>query len=184
MTTKEYQVVCPSCGDFWHTSVELGEAEACTRCGDYFYVTDNDVLRVQQGSCATWGQALGYAYLYGERIRIHYGDTTTGRDWMEEYDTMGTVSKTGGSNPRYILLPRKDSIGGGAIGESIVKITAGKKVLYCNANYHQPFVHVVHEDMYDVYFDKTLQVRFETWDQAARYVRFIRGDVNTKGGRA
>ncbi|MFH1740063.1 MAG: hypothetical protein ABIH23_13720, partial [bacterium] len=30
------------------------------------------------------------------RIRVFYGDTITGRDWMEENDTMGIVGRSSG----------------------------------------------------------------------------------------
>ena len=45
-----------------------------------------------------------------ERVRIFYGDTETGRDWMEIYNTIGTIGRScgvrnkKGEDKKYFLL--------------------------------------------------------------------------------
>jgi len=70
------------------------------------------------------------------RIRLFYGDKETGRDWNEEYQTMGYISRSGGSKPIMILVNNVCSYGGGAIlTDCIVKITKNGRTLYQHPNY-------------------------------------------------
>lgn len=74
------------------------------------------------------------------RIRIFYGDTTTGEDWLEDYDIMGTIGRTYGIIQSPILLKSWNSIGGGLIlTENIVKITIDKRIYYIHDKYHINF---------------------------------------------
>lgn len=82
---------------------------------------------------------LENARINHERIRIFYGDVNTGRDWMEIYDTMGTVGRSCGSVKIPLLLNKRTSNGGGAIlDHCIVKITIDKIIVYTNVNYYLP----------------------------------------------
>ncbi len=91
--------------------------------------TDNKVIEV-----------LENARKSESRIRIFYGDTITGEDWLEDYDTMGIVSRTYGNIKTPILLKRKNSTGGESIlTENIVKITIDKRIYYIHDKYHIDF---------------------------------------------
>jgi len=80
---------------------------------------------------------LSELYSTGERIRIFYGNSDTGSDWMEQCDIMGIVRKSTGQNPIYILIHNKKSSGGGAIlTKNIVKITVNKKTVYQHPLYN------------------------------------------------
>jgi hypothetical protein len=75
------------------------------------------------------------------RVRFHWGDTATGRDWCETYDTTGTLGRSMGPCKVPILLNNARSMGGGAIlDHCIVKIEFANKrrggVLYQHPNYH------------------------------------------------
>lgn len=73
------------------------------------------------------------------RIRIHYGDIDTGRDWDEVYDVTGYVGRSSGSIKIPLLAYNTRSMGGvGMLDHCIVKITtsAGKHLLYQQSNYH------------------------------------------------
>lgn len=76
----------------------------------------------------------------GTRLRLHYGDASTGRDWLEEFDVSGTIGRSMGPQKIPILLATRRSHGGGAILTGcIVKITATtapRRVLYAHPNYH------------------------------------------------
>lgn len=79
-------------------------------------------------------------YLSKKRVRFHWGDTKTGRDWGDTYDVCGTVGRTSGIQKIPLLIHNSRSRGGGAIlDHCIVKITessGAKKVLYQHPNYH------------------------------------------------
>ena len=77
----------------------------------------------------------------GSRLRIHYGDTDTGRDWMDENDVTGYVGRSGGSIKIPLLIHNSRSSGGGGIlDHCIVKITTTcqpKRTLYIHPKYHE-----------------------------------------------
>lgn len=62
-----------------------------------------------------------------------YGDTATGRQWVEEHDIFGYIGRSTGTNKVPLLIPKATSIGGGHIlDHCIIKIreSKGKMVLY------------------------------------------------------
>lgn len=74
------------------------------------------------------------------RLRIHYGDIETGKDWNERYDVTGYVGRSCGSTKIPLLVFNTRGVGGGGIlDHCIIKITLskGKRVLYQQPNYHQ-----------------------------------------------
>lgn len=74
-----------------------------------------------------------------KRIRIFYGDRNTGRDWLEVYDTIGTIGRSCGSRKIPLLIKNSRSSGGGAIlDHCIVKITIDKQTVYQSENYYLP----------------------------------------------
>lgn len=50
-----------------------------------------------------------------ERLRLFFGDIHTGCSWLDEYDVMGTIGRTGGKFKVPILLNNSCSVCGGAI---------------------------------------------------------------------
>lgn len=94
----------------------------------YHENTPDAVIRVLENAMRT-----------NKRIRIFYGDTETGRDWMEIYDTIGTIGKSCGQNKIPLLIKNSRSYGGGAIlTHCIVKITIDKEVVYKHPKYYLP----------------------------------------------
>lgn len=82
-------------------------------------------------------QILDGAMKNHERIRVFYGDTETGRDWCEFFDTIGYVSRSCGNFKIPLLINNSRSIGGTSILDgNIVKITIDKVVVYQHPNYH------------------------------------------------
>lgn len=75
----------------------------------------------------------------GDRIRIFYGDTTTGRCWDEENDVVGRVGRSTGGIKIPLLINNARSSGGPAIlDHCIVKIIdRNKKTLYQHEKFHQ-----------------------------------------------
>ena len=74
------------------------------------------------------------------RVRIFYGDNKTGEDWLEDYDVMGRIGRSGGAVRVPLLLKKINSTGGEEIlTNCIVKITIDKKTVYQHENYHIDF---------------------------------------------
>ena len=78
----------------------------------------------------------------GVRIKLYYGDQTTGRDWEETCDIEGYVSRSTGKIKTPILVYNARSTGGsGILTAHIVKIEyANKKqglILWEHPNYHR-----------------------------------------------
>ena len=89
--------------------------------------TPNEVCRILQAANA-----------YNWRVRVFYGDPSTGENWNEEYDTIGNVGKSTGEIKVPLLIKNKRSFWGGAILDSrILKIVdiRTNEVLYQHANY-------------------------------------------------
>jgi len=124
---------------------------------------------------------LERARISGNRIRVFYGDTITGRCWMDEFDTIGRVGRSTGDIKIPLLIKNRRSLAGGALlDDCIVKIVSGYSTLYQHHNFNLPDISVVQSHvpgyMYGVDFDYSRQVNFPTKAQAERYVSFMKGD--------
>ena len=112
-----------------------------------------------------------------QRIRLVYGNIETGKDWLQEYDVLGSVGKSTGSNQIPLLISNSRSTGGGAILENcILKIVdvKSKKVLYHHEKYIEPkFEIVILADGYSVAVDGNVQANFKTKKQAQNYIDFM-----------
>ena len=118
------------------------------------------------------------------RIRLFYGDTETGRDWLEEYQIIGYVGRSTGSIKIPLLISRRDSTGGpGILDHCIVKITFDKLTVYQHDNYHLPELEIVEADQWliDKGYNYTVpgHANFKTYDQAEKWIDFIQGNRNT-----
>lgn len=90
--------------------------------------TPDEVIRV-----------LENARLSRTRLHISLGDSTTGKDWLEEFETHGYVGRSMGPIKVPLLVPNRKSLGGGAIlDHCIVRIrqSAGGQVLWQHSQYH------------------------------------------------
>lgn len=77
----------------------------------------------------------------GFRIRVHYGDTETGRDWMDRYHVTGRVGRSCGPVKIPVLVHNKSSMGGpGILDHCIVRIRHANRKdggdLYRHPDYH------------------------------------------------
>lgn len=128
---------------------------------------------------------LRYMHDMNVRIRLFYGDTKTGKDWCEEYDTMGYVGGSTGKVKIPILINNRKSWGGGAIlTGSIVRITIDKKDVYRHPKYHIGKVELKpsgYADVpYGVWIDGKNHANFKTPIQAQKWAEFIKGNTNSK----
>ena len=84
-------------------------------------------------------KALNTARQSRTRIRLSYGDTETGRDWLEEHDVEGTVGNSLGPLKVPLLIHSRRSSGGPALlDHCIVKIKElhSGRALYQHPTYH------------------------------------------------
>ncbi len=136
-------------------------------------------------------EELEKSRLSGVRIRVFYGDQETGRCWMEENNTIGTVGQSTGRIKIPLLIKTKRSFGGGAILDSdIVKITIKihgvviPQIVYEHPNFHMPKMEIVksHVPRYEwgVNIEYCREANFTKRSCAERYIAFMRGERNSK----
>lgn len=133
------------------------------------------------------------------RCRFFLGDQETGRDWAEEYDTMGTIGRSCGETKIPLLISSSRSLGGGALlTHCIVKVVASKggQVLWQHPSYQKPefvirqrgeegFAENIDEEyvasVYRIEDGKeVMHANFRTFAKAQGYVAFLKGDTNSK----
>lgn len=119
------------------------------------------------------------------RIRVFYGDNKTGKDWLEENDTIGYVGRSTGRIKIPLLIRTNRSFGGGSIlDDCIVRITQDKRVLYQHENYH--LGNLIIEEIKDdnlrkkgyiksVLRDNVIHGNFKSLDKAEKYKSFLYG---------
>lgn len=119
-----------------------------------------------------------YAGRRDVRLRLYYGDTETGRCWMEEYDTIGYIGRSTGQIKIPLLIKNSRSLGGGAIlDHCIIKITVDGVKLYEHPLFNMPVVTV---NDHQVLVDGEIYANCKTKKQAERLAAFMRGERNSK----
>lgn len=117
-----------------------------------------------------------------QRVRLVYGDTDTGKDWLEEYDVIGTIGCSTGINKIPLLIKNSRSTGGGSIlDHCILKIVdvKSKRVLYQHEKYVSPDftiqygTSIGHGYNYAVLCNGSVQANFKTEKQAKNYIDFM-----------
>lgn len=121
-----------------------------------------------------------------QRVRLFYGDQKTGRDYCEEYDTMGYIGRSGGRVSIPLLINNKNSSGGpGILTGSIVRITVNRMDYYRHPKYHIGKVELkpsVYSTVpYGVFINGKNYANFKTAEKARKWAEFIQGNTNTKG---
>lgn len=140
--------------------------------------------------------ALEYARVSQQRVRIFYGDAETGRDWLEEWDVTGYIGRSYGPRHIPLLIHSNRSHGGGALlDHCILKVvlTRSKRVLYQAKNYQPPNLAIsappetigkvnLREEGYTtgVYRDGQNVANFKSEWQAKRYIAFMLGQRMNK----
>lgn len=121
------------------------------------------------------------------RVRLFYGDPQTGRDALEEWDTIGVVGRTGGAMRSPLLVPDGE-IGGTIISSRrLVKVQSlvSGRVLYQHPGYHLPDLLVCAAPESDknakaypftVNVNGETHARFRSYAKACSWVGFISGE--------
>lgn len=130
--------------------------------------------------------ALESARRSGQRVRLFYGDTETGKAWPEENDVAGTIGRSMGPMKVPLIIANARSSGGPAIlVSSIVAIAIGpNRFSYRHPQFSVGQWAVIDSDLPEyaaaVTRDGELQARFKTVAGAQRYIGFMTGQRMAK----
>ncbi len=131
-------------------------------------------------------------------LRIFFGDTSTGRDWLEENDVKGRIGRSTGRIKIPLLVAANAHGGPGLLDHCIVKIMQGASTLYQHPLYNIPVLTLrtittqvtptdapakPDEDTrlyamgyrHEVQANGEAQARFKTLQQAERYIKKMQG---------
>ena len=113
-----------------------------------------------------------------QRIRVFYGDPKTGKDWGEEYNTMGYVGRSMGPVKIPLIVNNSRSFGGdGMLTGNIVRITINRQNVYLHPKYH---ISVTVKGN-NVYMNGKLYAVCKSNEKARKLAMFLKGDSNVKG---
>ena len=136
----------------------------------------------------------------GQVLRVFNGDSTTGRDWCLEWDVVGYVGCSTGSQKIPLLLEalygsdgRLQVAGGGTglLTDSIIRIidVATGKELYRATNYQMPEFEIAKDEKdlklpYSVSREGAVQARFGAHGEACEHVAFMTGVLPARTRRS
>lgn len=109
--------------------------------GQNFYVKRRSGLWVEETTKPRQATAVERAEQEGIRIRVHYGDVETGRDWGDFHDVEGRVGRSIGRVVVPLLVSKPQSPGGSPImTQHIVRLRWANRReggdLYIHPKYH------------------------------------------------
>ena len=58
----------------------------------------------------------------GKMVRLFYGDRATGRDWCDEFDVVGRIGRSGGSQKVPLMIAQGERGGSAILTESIIRM--------------------------------------------------------------
>lgn len=126
----------------------------------------------------------------GKTLRIFYGDTKTGRDWLEENDVLGEIHRSSGIFKVPLMVEPGGSGGPAMLDGCIVRMIDGKtgRELYRHPLYRLPEMEIRSTDgITEMGYTHGVWVKnekgefenhanFSSYGKACRYVAFITGE--------
>ena len=133
---------------------------------------------------------ISHAYASQALIRVYYGDAVTGRDCLEEHDTIGRIRSSCSRYNKPMLFRDEHSIFGSciltALVVKIVCVSTGR-VLYQHPQYHIDSLYarpsLSHAPCYEVLnasSNNELLMRFNHAAESMQWLKFMYGMSNTK----
>lgn len=119
------------------------------------------------------------------RLHVSFGDSKSGRDWLEESDVYGVIGRSTGSVKIPLLIHNRRSLGGpGLLDHCIVRIrtSQGGRILWEHPEYHHGDLEIRQKAEpvtlpdgrtlnVDVLRDGEIHASFETYGKARHWVR-------------
>lgn len=121
------------------------------------------------------------------KLRIFYGDSVTGRSWMDEFDMYGRIGRSCGALKIPLLIEDGEMGGCGILTDRIIKIVKFSKrggviipfVLFESENFNLPKMEIVENEHPDypvsVLCDEVVHARFKTMAKAEKWIKFMNG---------
>lgn len=130
----------------------------------------------------------------GDRTRAFFGDPKTGRDWLEEFDTIGYVRRSCGYMKTPQLVSGKREIGGPSLLTHcivrLVNLETGEEV-YTHPSYHRPpmFIEKASAELQAMGYTHSVMVEekpnepechanFHNLETAAHWLTFMTGNCH------
>ena len=143
-------------------------------------------VQYHKDTCQAVKDTLEWAERTHTRIRIFKGGPETGSEWLSESGVVGYVGRTGGDNPRPIMLHNTRSRGGQIIADNcIFAIKTRDEWMWRSPWFKIPDLTLVHLEEYGyppykVWHQpkdgrKHIAARFERRAKAQRWLDFMTG---------
>lgn len=117
------------------------------------------------------------------KVRLVLGDTRTGEPWLNEYDVVGKIGRSGGSLKVPLLVEEGESGGGAILTSCVLNIIDWKsgRTLYRHPAYREPELSLqpsdVPEHPWAVLHLNEVIARFKDMGKACAYIAFMRGET-------
>lgn len=177
----------------------LGRADLAFTASDYATLAD---YRKYEDTVAAWSRSALSKQTYfdpgthhkvasvlesrrqsGDKVRLILGSTTTGEPWLNEFDVVGTIGRSGGCLKVPLLMENGESYGGAILTACVLSIidwTSGR-TLYRHPAYREPDLSLKPMDSTDlpwaVLHLNDVIAQFKDIGKAAAYLAFMRGET-------
>ena len=119
----------------------------------------------------------------GGKVRLVLGDTGTGEPWLNEYDVVGKIGRSGGSLKVPLLVEEGESGGGAILTACMLNIIDWKsgRTLYRHPAYREPELSLQPSDIPErpwavIHLNEVI-AQFKDMGKACAYIAFMRGET-------
>ncbi len=119
----------------------------------------------------------------GGKVRLVLGNTHTGEPWLDEYDVVGKIGRSGGRLKVPLLVEDGESGGGAVLTACVLNIIDWKsgRTLYRHSLYREPDLSLQPsnnpEHPWAVTHLNEVIARFKDMGKACAYIAFMRGET-------
>ena len=119
----------------------------------------------------------------GDKVRLVLGNTLTGEPWLNEYDVVGKIGRSGGSLKVPLLVEEGESGGGTILTACVLNIIDWKsgRTLYRHSAYREPDLSLQPSDTPErpwavIHLNEVI-AQFKDMGKACAYIAFMRGET-------